>query len=223
MKVHQRHLVEHGQTRRPFEDRFRHWYSSLILYNYTPCAFLLKISDPLYCGQIYKIYPPPIADTGYRARNSLLQTYKDVQGKDRTAISLYWIQERCKTRWGYCLPGAGRSRSSDFWSRENSKPFLSKMFRKVNTGGPFAPARARFLRQQTTPNPHKLERTWGNSDIFWWVAKCFCEKFASWWWRPFVLRAHECLLAYIKLRTRRKNPRINVLHLRRYFCAYFSI
>jgi hypothetical protein len=109
---------------------------------------------PPYCWQIQNIPTP-------RARYPLLQTYKNVYGQDRTAISLYWILERCTTR-------------SDFGA-ENSD-FISKIFRKVNTwgllrecacfGGPICSrADPHFKAKNTLPKLQKLERTWGNADM----------------------------------------------------------
>jgi hypothetical protein len=74
-----------------------------LYYNYTPCAFLLKIIDPLLrtacteshppIADSYNIFPPPIAEQG-------IPFFRHTKMfKDRRAISQYWFLERCCRGW----------------------------------------------------------------------------------------------------------------------------
>jgi hypothetical protein len=73
-----------------------------LYYDYAPCAFSLKIIGPLLqttcteshppIADIYKIYPPPIAEQGIpfcrHTKMFMDRSGQDRTGQDRTAISL---------------------------------------------------------------------------------------------------------------------------------------
>jgi hypothetical protein len=148
-----------------------------LYYNYTPCAFSLKIIDALLRTACTESHP--LLRTATKYSHPLLQSkvtpFADIQKcfRDRRAISQYWILERCTNPVGR----GTRVEPGRLWSRE----FIAfiyhdiKKFQKSNTGdlycgsvlvsgGLFVPARTRFLRQKTPPKPQKLEHTWGNTD-----------------------------------------------------------
>jgi hypothetical protein len=142
-----------------------------LCYSYTPCAFSLKIIDPLLRTACTESHP--LLRTATKYSHPLLQskvpTFADIQKcfRDRRAIGQYWILERCTTRSGY-RGWAGRT------LEPRTHSLYIKNFQKSNTGGLlreracfgglFVPARTRFLRQKMPPKQQKLERTWGNTD-----------------------------------------------------------
>jgi hypothetical protein len=76
-----------------------------LYYNNTPCAYSLKIIDPLLRTACTESHP--LLQTATKYSHPLLQSkvppFADIQKcfRDRRAISLYWILERCTTRSGY--------------------------------------------------------------------------------------------------------------------------
>jgi hypothetical protein len=105
-----------------------------LYYNYTPCAFSLKIIDPLLqtaywipptpIAERYKINPPPIAEQGTPfCRHTQMF-------RDRTGQLLAYTGS-----WRGVQPGRGTGvEPGGHWSREFIA-FISKIFKKVNTGG----------------------------------------------------------------------------------------